>query len=46
MPSSEYEGRDHEHYRRGMEADGLYHCPMETDGTCDFPPKALKCEYQ
>jgi hypothetical protein len=39
--------RDHPFYRRGMDpVDGLYHCPMEADGTCDFPPKALKCEYQ
>lgn len=37
------EGRDHEFYRRGPEADGFYHCPF---GDCDFPPKVLKCEYQ
>jgi len=45
--SSQCEGRDHEFYRRGIDpVDGLYHCPMEAEGKCDFPPKVLKCEYQ
>ncbi|TLS28995.1 hypothetical protein PpBr36_00346 [Pyricularia pennisetigena] len=37
--------RDHEWYKAGPRADGLYHCPLEGQENCNHKPEKLKCNY-
>ncbi|TKA22569.1 hypothetical protein B0A50_08139 [Salinomyces thailandicus] len=46
-PAETDEGRHRTHplYNEGARPDGLYHCPFETEPSCQHKPTKLKCNY-
>jgi len=48
LVSENDEGRHRNHplYSEGPQADGLYHCPFESDPNCQHKPTKLKCNYE
>ena len=38
--------RTHALYGEGPKADGLYHCPFESNANCQHKPTKLKCNYE
>lgn len=48
VPGENDEGRHRTHplYSEGPHADGLYHCPFESESNCPHKPTKLKCNYE